>query len=358
MALQWMLLAGLTAWVVSYSGVLGLRNWALRSRMLDIPNERSSHSQPTPRGGGLAIVVTVLLGLLLVWRLLPAWPPLALAGLFGTATLIAAISWMDDRASLPSRIRLGTHCLAALLLIASIGFWQRVELPLIGSLALGWLGLLISMFWIVGLTNAYNFMDGIDGIAGSQALVAALGWVLLGWLNDLPLIAALGMLLAASSLGFLGHNWSPARIFMGDVGSAFLGFIFAALPIIAAQQDARLALAGVLLLWPFVFDTLLTFLRRWRNGENVFAAHRSHLYQRLVITGASHRFVTTLYSGLALLGMLLGLGWALRINGAGVAILFGLPLLCLALWRFVLAQERRRASQELPRRLPSLVDPS
>ena len=118
------------------------------------------------------------------------------------------------------------------------------------------------------------------------------GWTFLGWSDNQPLVAALGLLLAAASLGFLGHNWPLARIFMGDVGSAFLGYTFAVLPVVAAQHNPRLAVAGVLLVWPFLF--------RLRHRENIFAAHRSHLYQRLVIAGYSHRTVTLLDPGPAL----------------------------------------------------------
>ena len=150
----------------------------------------------------------------------------------------------------------------------------------------------------------------------------------------------MGVLLAAASLGFLGFNWPPARIFMGDVGSAFLGFTFAALAVAAAQRDPRIALVGILFVWPFVFDATFTFLRRLKNGENVFAAHRSHLYQRLVIVGYSHRFVTLLYMGLAAWGTIWGLIWSQGIIGSETVIIVTVPFLCLALWMFVCRRER------------------
>ena len=218
----------------------------------------------------------------------------------------------------------------------------------------GWLGVPLAFFWVVGLTNAYNFMDGIDGLAGSQAVIAGVGWAGLGWLRGEPLVSLLGLLVAGSSLGFLLHNWPPARIFMGDVGSAFLGFTFAALSVLAAQQNPRLAVAGILLLWPFIFDTIGTFLRRLRRRENVFAAHRSHLYQRLVIAGYSHRTVTLLYSGLALVGLVLALVWVLALPGADWLAL-GLPgLLGFGLWQFVVRAET--ASLALQRATPPVGD--
>jgi UDP-N-acetylmuramyl pentapeptide phosphotransferase/UDP-N-acetylglucosamine-1-phosphate transferase len=161
----------------------------------------------------------------------------------------------------------------------------------------------------VGLTNAYNFMDGIDGIAAGQGIVAAIGWGIIGLITGNPFLTALGFLLAASCLGFLCHNWPPARIFMGDVGSAFLGYTFAVLAVIASQSDPRLAFIGILFVWPFVFDAVFTFFRRLRKHENVFEAHRSHLYQRLVIAGYSHGVVSTLYIGLAGAGVVVGVWW-------------------------------------------------
>jgi UDP-N-acetylmuramyl pentapeptide phosphotransferase/UDP-N-acetylglucosamine-1-phosphate transferase len=219
------------------------------------------------------------------------------------AALIAVVSWLDDLRSLPNWVRFAAHSLGAVFAILGFGYWGSMDLPLLGAVPLGWLGLIITFLWIVGLTNAYNFMDGIDGIAAGQAIVAGLGWTILGWSDNQPLVVALGLLLAASSLGFLRHNWSPARIFMGDVGSAFLGYTFAVLPVVMAQYDPRFALAGVLLVWPFVFDTVFTILRRLYNRENVFTAHRSHLYQRLVATGFSHKVVASLYIGLAIIGL-------------------------------------------------------
>ncbi len=337
------------AGLASYWGVGALRRWAVRRSLLDIPNERSSHSNPTPRGGGLGIVVITLVGLV-VARLFDASVSLSafLAYLSGAA-LVAGVSWLDDLRSLPNRIRFGAHSLAAGLVLLGIGHWRAVDLPVIGAIDLGWLGVPITFLWLTGLTNAYNFMDGIDGIAGGQAVVAGLGWAVLGWLSDQALVSITGLLLAASSVGFLGHNWPSARIFMGDVGSAFLGYSFAVLPVIACQNNSRLALVGVLLVWPFVFDTAFTFLRRVRHRENVFAAHRSHLYQRLTIAGLSHLPVTSLYIGLDLLGMTLAFVWFRDVGSSDACTVTPLLLACLALWVLVVrwegAQARRSQSR-------------
>jgi UDP-N-acetylmuramyl pentapeptide phosphotransferase/UDP-N-acetylglucosamine-1-phosphate transferase len=335
--------AGLSLVVLalSYVGVACLRYWAEQRRVLDIPNERSSHTRPVPRGGGLAIAIVTLAGGLLFTSLnsVASWPAL-LAYTMGAA-LIALISWLDDLYSLPKWVRFATHSLGAMLALWHFGPWLTVDLPLLGRLSLSWLGLPLTFLWIVGLTNAYNFMDGIDGIAGGQAVVAGYSWAILGWLGGQPLLGGLGLLLATSSLGFLGHNWPPARIFMGDVGSAFLGYTLAVLPVIAAQGDPRFALAGVLVVWPFVFDTFFTFLCRLYRGEDVFSAHRSHLYQRLVIAGASHHSVTVGYICLALTGSALTLVYFLDLPGSPIMVVLLLPMLCLALWVTVVQRERR-----------------
>ena len=332
---------GTLAFVLSCLGVAALRRWAERRNILDFPNERSSHTLPTPRGGGIAIVFFSVIGLLTAWFIKPAWPARPfLLYLFGSV-LIAVVSWLDDLRPLPNRFRFAAHSAGAVLAILGFGYWQHLEFPLVGLLHLGLFGLLVTFLWLAGLTNAYNFMDGIDGIAGGQAVVAGLGWALLGNLTDQHGVALLGLLTAATSFGFLCHNWPPARIFMGDVGSAFLGYTFAVLPVIASQKDFRFILIGVLLVWPFVFDTTFTFFRRLRKGEDVFAAHRSHLYQRLVIAGFGHRFVTVIYIGLAFAGLLLALSWYLGIRGASSALSVSLPLLCFGLWLFVTWQERR-----------------
>jgi UDP-N-acetylmuramyl pentapeptide phosphotransferase/UDP-N-acetylglucosamine-1-phosphate transferase len=339
---------GLIAFAFASGGVAMLRRWAVKREILDHPNPRSSHADPTPHGGGLAIVVVTLSGWLIYnWTSVDYWPILPyVAG----AVLIAAISWLDDLWTLPTIVRLTVHAVAAGLAILSFGYWHTNSLPVLNSFGLGWVGLPITFLWIVGLTNAYNFMDGVDGIAGMQAVVVGLGWALLGWLGDQPHLIAMGLLIAGASLGFLGHNWPPARIFMGDVGSAFLGYTFAVLPLMTAHVphgDARLALVGAFLLWAFVFDTGFTFVKRALNGENVFSAHRSHLYQRLVIAGHSHRFVTLLYGGMATLAVGLGFAWWRRVPGAGVVLVTILPLLCISLWFYVKMCERKLGTESV-----------
>ncbi len=280
-----------------------------RLAVIDIPNERSSHSRPTPRGGGISLVVITIIGLIcsqMIWRI-TTWRGLLFY--VGAATLISVISWLDDLQSLSAKVRFLAHFVAAGLVIAEWGYWQELHLPVLGNIQIGQFGLLLTLLWIVGLTNAYNFMDGIDGIAGGQAFVAGIGWAVVGWMINVELIFAIGGLLAASSLGFLFYNWPPAKIFMGDVGSAFLGFTFAVVPLIAVRSTTSnrnlMIWIGFLFVWPFILDTGFTLLRRISKRENIFQAHRSHLYQRMVIAGYSHQLVSLFYIGLATLGSIL-----------------------------------------------------
>ena len=267
--------------------------------LLDIPNDRSSHETPTPRGGGLGIVV----GAVVPWGVwawvAAAFPHAELFALLAAIGAVTVVSWVDDLRGVRFPVRLLVHVVAAASITAAFGPFREVGLPGIGGVRLSWLGWPLSLVWLVGLTNAYNFMDGIDGIAGGVGVVAGLAWWRLAIEAGVPAVGILALLLGVGCGVFLCFNWSPARIFMGDVGSAPLGLLYAALPLMAAHSAPTagpwVAVAGAAGVWPFVFDASYTFVRRLRRGDNVFAAHRTHLYQRMVIAGWSHRRVSGLY---------------------------------------------------------------
>jgi UDP-N-acetylmuramyl pentapeptide phosphotransferase/UDP-N-acetylglucosamine-1-phosphate transferase len=316
--------------ILSYFLVHLIRRYAEQRQILDLPNERSSHITPTPRGGGLAIVVLVIgTG---IWTLHEIELSHALVYLL-CGLVIAYLGWRDDIASLSPRVRFAVQGLVAAASIYFLGYAKSVTIPLFGELQLGVFGIIITFLWTVGLTNAYNFMDGIDGIAGGVAFAAGLGWMALATQAHIPFAFSITLAISASSLGFLGHNWSPAKIFMGDVASTFLGYTFAVLPLLSSDESGDALMLGTLLMWTFIMDAGVTFIRRALNRENVLAAHRSHLYQRLVIGGYSHAAVSALYIALTLLAGLLAYAWSWGQVYAPPLIILGLPLIWILLSR-------------------------
>lgn len=297
---------GLFAAVFSGLGIEFLRRYAERQRVLiDIPNERSSHSQPKPRGGGIMIVLITLIGVLGLLLIGPA-RSMSLLTFLICGGIIAFVGWIDDMRSLSTTLRLAIQVLCALVSILGIGYFNKLTVGN-SAFSLGLVGIPFTIVWLVGLTNAYNFMDGIDGIAGGQAVVGGLAWLGFGLIQQVPIVSIIGLLIASSSLGFLWHNWQPSRIIMGDVGATFLGYSFAVLPLLFENHTPILGNGlwfSMLVLWAFLADTGITMLRRALRRENIFQAHRSHFYQRLVISGWSHARVSALYIVLSVLGSL------------------------------------------------------
>ena len=253
------------------------RRWGL----LDRPNERSSHSRVTPRGGGLAVALA-LAGALAVAGTGGPRGAVFLAGAFGMALL----GLCDDRFSLPVLPRLAAQALVALFVAWSLGGLVKLPLPPPLDLSVGPMGVPLAALWIVAVVNFYNFLDGIDGLAGLQGVVTGAGIALAAW--D-PFASAFGAATAGACLAFLLFNWSPARLFLGDVGSLLLGYTFASLPLLApsgARGDSVLLMA--LSLWLFLADATWTRLILIAQRPRWYAPHREHLYQRLVASGWSH----------------------------------------------------------------------
>lgn len=288
------LIGSISAFVASLVVTGGLINWLHRRGTLDQPNHRSSHTVPTPRGGGLGIVVGVCVGwTILRWSGQDSLP----LGLLSGGLLMAGLGWLDDvRGGLNSLLRLSAQIAIAWGVLVMTGPLELAPLPAPLNLPLGGLALPVSLLWFVGVINLYNFMDGIDGIAGCQAVVAGIGWA---WIVGADQ-CVLGWLIAGAALGFLRYNWQPAKIFMGDVGSMFLGYCFAAMPFFSPMEPQLGVMWVAVLLWMFLADGSLTLIRRLINGEKVWRPHRSHLYQRLVLLGWSHASVTGLVTSSSL----------------------------------------------------------
>jgi len=318
---------------------LGLSWWSTRSvvrflrarAVLDIPNERSSHSRPTPRGGGLAFGAVILGGILVAAA--AGWVRSAVAlALVPSGGAIALVGWIDDRRGLPARFRLLVHVAAAVWVVYCFGPADRLELGRL-SLPLGPAAAIVSVLGLVWLSNLFNFMDGIDGIAASEAASVAIIAASLCLRAGDTEPAWLFLLVAAAVLGFLPWNWAPARVFMGDSGSVVLGFLLGALALLENQRTVIPALGSALLLGVFLVDATLTLIRRAARGERLSVAHRSHAYQRAVQAGASHARVSRAVVGLNLvLGSLVwaGVTWPERtpeLYAAGLILLLGVYLL-------------------------------
>jgi UDP-GlcNAc:undecaprenyl-phosphate/decaprenyl-phosphate GlcNAc-1-phosphate transferase len=308
--------------LLSYFGVSYFRRFAWKYQILDKPNERSSHFKPIPLGGGLPFVLLVLAtGAWFADEI--EWKRSLIYVV--SASIIAWMGWRDDIRSLPVLFRLIVQSIIAIVSIAGMGYFKVVTFPFVGDVQLGVVGFIITFLWIVGLTNAYNFMDGIDGNAGGVAFSAALGWMWLSANTGTWFVFWTALAIAASNLGFLGHNWSPAKVFMGDVGSTFLGYTFAVLPLISSDQGGDALLLGTLLMWIVIMDSFVTFLGRFLKRENVLQGHRTHLFQRLVLGGYKHTTISLLYMFLTSIADVLAYLSSQDDKVAQLLIFFGLP---------------------------------
>jgi len=285
------LLVVIAAFAVALVSTGLMRRFALQRKLIDVPNERSSHASPTPRGGGVAIVVAFFVATFLLAGLGFMHGKILGALLIGGGAM-ALVGFFDDRWHVRASVRFSVHLVAALCVVILLG--GIPEAALVGwGLGGIWIGGLLAVLVLVWTTNLFNFMDGIDGIAGSEAVFVSCAGALLNWSQGgAPGLTAAMLSLAAASLGFLCWNWPPARIFMGDVGSGFLGFSLAVMGLAASQSgtfpiEVLAILGGV-----FVVDATVTLIRRVIRGDRWFEAHRSHAYQHLARRWKAHLPVT------------------------------------------------------------------
>ena len=309
--MQWALVPKL---VLSLGGVLFISltvTWVILYyvRLLDQPNERSSHDLATPKCGGVGIVSSFLMGIIVA----PVWYGKGLTGnglpysLVLPLFFVSLVSLGDDIRELSPYLRLSVQVVASLAFLGMVGIFS-------GGAFQGFLGFFlmlgagaVSLVWLVGMANLYNFMDGIDGIAAGQGLVVAMFFALVQYIQGDAVVAYLALVLATGCLGFLAFNFPPAKVFMGDVGSVSIGFILACLGLMALVRHPswESLLLMPLLTANFIFDGSYTLLKRIWRGENILEPHRSHLYQRFSQSGFSQRTVSMTNYGLAIIqGML------------------------------------------------------
>lgn len=276
---------------VSWLGTAGLRRYALQHNVMDVPNERSSHQIPTPRGGGMAIIASLIAGLLLCMVATPELWKTAGVLIIATAA-VAFIGFLDDHGHVNSIGRLAIHFSAAIAIV----LWVE-GLPVLTifgqAIDFGWFGAILATIAIVWLLNLNNFMDGIDGIASVQSIAIALGMMACLWLlTGLTPLFWWWAVLAASVSGFLYWNFPPAKIFMGDAGSGGLGFVVGALLLLSAHADSLLLWCGLILFGVFIVDATYTLVVRLLTGHKVYEAHRSHCYQKISRLWQGHKPVT------------------------------------------------------------------
>ena len=308
--------------LLSVCGVWLTLHYARRVGLLDVPNHRSSHTISTPRGGGAAVVASVV-----IVSALDA----AAFGVSGSgAVLIAGIAvvgiailgWLDDRGSMPVSLRLPLHFAAGL----AVAWLVNEIVPVPGIVNFLWLGWWA--FWAAASINIVNFMDGIDGMVASQGVIY--GIFLFALMPPGIRGADFGLILSAACLGFLIWNWAPSKIFLGDVGSGPLGLFFVIGGAFAAQS-ARAAIV-FLPLFPLYLDALVTVVLRYRRGEDLTLAHRSHLYQRIANGGAGHAIVTGSYALAAAVGALVGVTAQSQPTAVMTVMIAGYCLAVIAAW--------------------------
>lgn len=308
-----------------------MRRYAVSRQLLDVPNSRSSHAIPTPTGGGVAIVIASLLSMLALgaagimpWRVV--------AAMAGGGALVGTIGFVDDCHDLPAAWRLVAHFLAAAWLLAWVGGLPAVSVWTIPMTA-GPIPLSVAAVYVVWVLNLTNFMDGIDGLAAMEATtVCAAGALLCYFAIPHASTWMLPLFVAAAAAGFFVWNRPPARIFMGDAGSSFLGFMFAALALQTAREAPALFWSWTILLGVFMVDATTTLLRRLFSGQNVSSAHRSHAYQHAAVRYAAHGTVTFTVAAINVL-WLLPIAWLVsrqQIEGAAGVLLAYTPLAVLA----------------------------
>lgn len=274
-----------TAWVTFFASGSALLTWlavryALSRNLLDQPGARRSHTVATPRGGGVAIVAVMLLAISLAFAVLPAYRGLMLASGIGLL-LVAGVGWADDHRPMSALVRLAVHVMAAALLALAV---YRQGSP-------AWVAALAGVL-ALGLVNDWNFMDGIDGLAASQAAMIASGYAML--MSAGP-ARALALALLAACCGFLPFNFPRARIFLGDVGSGSLGFALAILIVTVSEVNETETLSLLIPLSAFIFDAAMTLFLRMIRRERWWMPHVQHLYQRWAAARGSHLVVTTAY---------------------------------------------------------------
>ena len=315
---------------------------ALRRNLLDHPNERSSHTQPVPRVGGIGIA----LGFLLPFATIAHgdyWWTMAAA-----IAAMAGVGLLDDFRNLPASRKYVLQLVIVALLMWSGVLVHELWLPFTGAVMLGWLAVPLTLVWLTGFPNFFNFMDGTNGMAGGSAVIFGGFFAAYAFSEGRAEAATLGLLMAGSALGFLFFNFPRARTFMGDAGSLSLGLCAAMLAVRQHDPMGRHAAASLILCSVFIYDCTTTIFKRLARGENIFAAHRSHHYQRLARAGWGHTRAAWLYFAMHCLAGTLGLIYLRGGETAQLAALATVLIMLLGLSVLVRAADKTEPLQAGP----------
>ncbi len=314
----------LSAFALSWILTAWLRGRLVTKNIMDKPNERSMHKTPVPRGGGIAVMATIIAGMLFF---VPSLPVMTILPLLGGLALLLAVSWADDKSHIHPAFRLALHLIAAVL--------GSLALPdgamLCGGILPFWADRLIMILGWGWFMNLYNFMDGIDGITGTQTICCALGaglFLSTTAIPGTPFLLALCALLVGACLGFLMLNWHPAKIFLGDVGSVPLGFLVGFLLLKIATMGTAYLLPALLIPLYYLADSGLTITKRLCQGKKIWQAHREHFYQRAAL-GEKSPVPVVLWILAANVG--LGASAYLALNEAWLGGILGVTILVLLL---------------------------
>lgn len=273
---------------------------AIKVGAIDHPKALGVHDKPMPLAGGSAIVTGFIVTSLLIAPLVGGFISMEFFGLIIGSIIITIVGFLDDIYQLSPKLRIFFQILAALIVVFSGTSIEILSWPWAngGVIQVGSIGNVLTVLWIVGLTNAVNFLDGLDGLATGVASIASLSFMIISFIFGPPVIVVLAAALAGSCLGFLPHNFNPAKIFMGDTGSTFLGFTLAVISIqgLTKSYTVVTVIVGAIVLGLPIFDTSFAIIRRLVNKQSIYKGDRGHLHHRLVDKGISHkRAVLTMY---------------------------------------------------------------
>lgn len=297
-----LIIAFVIALILSFVLTFPIKKLAIRWGIVDFPNQRKIHTKVTPRFGGIAIFMGSMAGLL---YLRPENEHMV-AIILG-AVIIILTGTLDDRYNIRPSVKLTGQFMAASFLVSSGLIIERVTLPFIGMVELGFISVLVTVFWIIGITNAINLIDGLDGLATGVSTIGLISILIMAFIDAQLIVIYFSVVLIGANLGFLYHNYYPAKIYMGDTGSNYLGYMIAVISMLGLFKNVTLLsfLIPIIILAVPIFDTLFAIIRRVRSNKSIMMADNKHVHYQLLRIGLSHRMsVLIMYAFSALFGAL------------------------------------------------------